>query len=273
MKRSSKIGVVAAMSMALVALDAQARSGAERRGRGEGASGRAGASGRRGQGNGERGGRGEGRGTAHAPGQTRRSGAGGPEHRADFRSGHTARPTQSARHSAEGRRMSAAPTHRVRQSEGARHMSAPPVHGGRRRAEVRHISTFPRYNGRGPQRRVVVSRRSGHHVRYERTPGGRRVTIRHIPVRRRVRFERERKMHWVRHRSSGRRYVYDDGGYWVRRGGGWVTVRPPIGLRVAYLPPRRARLYVDGVLHYECDGVIYRQFGGGFEVVAGPDYY
>lgn len=75
-------------------------------------------------------------------------------------------------------------------------------------------------------------------------------------------------------RYHGNPYYYHHG-YWYRPypRGGYVVVRPPVGLFLAALPIGFATLMIGGVAYYNYAGVYYRTAPGGYVVVDPPADY
>ncbi|MGL4576707.1 MAG: DUF6515 family protein [Burkholderiaceae bacterium] len=60
-------------------------------------------------------------------------------------------------------------------------------------------------------------------------------------------------------------------GVWYAPGpGGFVVVRPPVGLVIPVLPPFRTIVRVGPLVYYYVNDVYYRQIDGGYEVVLPP---
>ncbi|MFT6964010.1 MAG: hypothetical protein ACJAWV_003750 [Flammeovirgaceae bacterium] len=70
---------------------------------------------------------------------------------------------------------------------------------------------------------------------------------------------------------NNRRYGFADGRYFVPRGGVYVSIFPPIGLRVRVLPPTRCRIFCGGVNYFVASGVFYNRLPNNeYQVVDVP---
>lgn len=75
-------------------------------------------------------------------------------------------------------------------------------------------------------------------------------------------------------RYGGHPYHYHRGYYYrPYPHGGYVVVRPPVGLFLAALPIGFATLMIGGAVHYSYAGVYYRPAPGGYVVVDPPPGY
>lgn len=67
------------------------------------------------------------------------------------------------------------------------------------------------------------------------------------------------------------RYSHHNGVFYRSSGSAFVTVLPPVGLRLSILPVGFSRRAVNSRNYYYCSGAYYRDFnGGGYEVVQDP---
>ncbi len=71
-------------------------------------------------------------------------------------------------------------------------------------------------------------------------------------------------------RVGPQRYYYYDGLYYVRAGGDYVIVAPPMGAVVAAIPPQYQPVVINGVTYYVDNGVYYVYTRYGYQVVPQP---
>ncbi|WP_305045215.1 DUF6515 family protein [Geoalkalibacter sp.] len=67
-------------------------------------------------------------------------------------------------------------------------------------------------------------------------------------------------------------YYVHDHRYYSRAPGGYVLVRPPVGLVVASLPLGSVNISIGGLFYSRYDDVYYRPVPRGYQVVAAPYY-
>ncbi|WP_305042316.1 DUF6515 family protein [Geoalkalibacter sp.] len=67
-------------------------------------------------------------------------------------------------------------------------------------------------------------------------------------------------------------YYVHDHRYYTRASGGYLLVRPPVGVVVANLPLGSVSISIGGLFHSRYDDVYYRSVPRGYQVVAAPYY-
>lgn len=67
-----------------------------------------------------------------------------------------------------------------------------------------------------------------------------------------------------------KRYFFHNGVFYKRVPGGFVVVKPPVGIIIVRPRVRFKTIWIGGVLYYYYGGIFYRRVPGGFIVVAPP---
>lgn len=73
-------------------------------------------------------------------------------------------------------------------------------------------------------------------------------------------------------RFAGVSFVFHDGLYYRHVKQGYKVVRPPVGLRVSYLPAGYKRIVVGSSSYYFSQGIYYVFDNGGYRVIDEPAY-
>ena len=73
-------------------------------------------------------------------------------------------------------------------------------------------------------------------------------------------------------RFGGVSFVFHEGLYYRHVKQGYKVVRPPVGLRVGYLPAGYERIVVKGSAYYFAQGIYYVFDNGGYRVIDEPVY-